>query len=98
MKKIHDLKIGPFFFNAVSCGDKKAEFRENDRDFMCGDFLRLREWDGEYTGSELMVVITHILPIEKLIPGAGSWAMLSIERIDSVPADQALKSDAGGEL
>lgn len=98
MKKIHDLKIGPFFFNAVSCGDKKAEFRQNDRDFMCGDFLRLREWDGEYTGSELMVVITHILPIEKLIPGAGSWAMLSIERTDYIPADQALKSAAGGEL
>lgn len=98
MSTIHDLKIGPFFFSAVSGGQKKAEFRENDRDFKCGDFLRLREWDGEYTGSELMVVITHILPIEKLIPGAGSWAMLSIERLNNVTVDLTLKSDAGGEL
>ena len=41
MSKIHELKIAPEHFKAVQSGDKRAEFRFSDRDFACGDVLRL---------------------------------------------------------
>lgn len=78
MAVVHDLKIGPLFFAEVTAERKKAEFRKNDRNYQCGDFLLLREWDGEYSGKELLVKVTHILPVDKFIPECGDWVMLSI--------------------
>lgn len=98
MRQVHTLKIGPLFFDAVTSGDKKAGFRKNDRDFRCGDFLRLRKWDGEYTGHELLVKITHILPVEELIPGAGNWAMLSFQPLETFDETFNFMSEAGGDL
>jgi len=98
MSAIHDLKIGPFYFQAVSSGSKKAEFRINDRDYKCGDYLLLREWDGEYTGQKILVVVTHILPVERLIAGAASWAVLSFANIDESDTFKILTADFGGAV
>lgn len=78
MSTIHDLKIGPLFFNAVMSGVKRAELRRDDRNFKCGDVLLLREWEGEYTGAALLVEVTHILPVDDFITIGSKWVMMSI--------------------
>ncbi|EAN6475176.1 hypothetical protein CXH12_10855 [Citrobacter portucalensis] len=86
MGTVHELKIGPMFFSEVLSGNKKAEFRINDREFKCGDFLMLREWEGEYTGNQFIVRITHILEVSKLVSDCSNWVMLSIEPINDQSA------------
>ncbi|HCR1148693.1 TPA: DUF3850 domain-containing protein [Klebsiella aerogenes] len=98
MTTVHSLKIGPLFYADVLSGHKKAEFRKNDRKFKRGDFLLLREWEGEYTGNKLIVKITHILPIDKLIIGCGDWAMLSIVPVSASDALALIDAKIGGEL
>ena len=46
----HNLKILPKYFEAVKSGEKTFELRKADRDYKVGDWLHLREWNGEYTG------------------------------------------------
>ncbi len=76
-KTIHKLKILPEYFDAIRCGDKRFEVRYNDRDFHVGDILRLQEWDGQYTGEEIDVVVRYILyDWHGLQPG---WCILSID-------------------
>lgn len=43
----HELKILPEYYEEVKCGNKNFELRKNDRDYMRGDTIRLRAWDGE---------------------------------------------------
>lgn len=61
MKHIY-LKILPEYYEAVRCGDKTFEVRLNDRDYQVNDILHLQEFNnGEYTGHELVKVISYIL-------------------------------------
>ena len=43
----HELKILPEYYEEVKCGNKNFELRKNDGDYMEGDTIRLRAWDGE---------------------------------------------------
>ena len=96
MSVIHDLKIGPLFFNAVANGEKKAEVRKNDRDFKCGDFLLLREWEVEYSGNKLVVKVTHILPLDRLVVGGGNWVMMSVSHIEKSDIQPFMAAVIGG--
>ena len=58
---LHDLKTLPKYFEAVKDGDKTFEVRKDDRDFQVGDYVNLREWNGEYTGNSFVRQITYIL-------------------------------------
>ena len=61
----HKLKTWPVYFQAVKSGDKTFEVRRNDRDFKVEDVLLLQEWSPvkkEYTGDEMTVRVTYILP------------------------------------
>lgn len=61
---IHKLKTWPMQFAAVIAGAKTAEYRKDDREFVIGDVLHLREWTPEhetYTGCSCMVAVTHIV-------------------------------------
>jgi len=76
--KTHDLKCWPEPFQALADGRKNYEIRKEDRGFIVGDRLRLREWDpaeapnldgGDvmfvprgYTGRELTVTVTFKTP------------------------------------
>lgn len=71
---IHELKILPEFFEAVTSGRKQFEIRKNDRDFKVGDQLILREYKKyikhelpgitrptfSYTGDSYKAEITYI--------------------------------------
>lgn len=61
---IHDLKCHPDPFSATRHGQKRFEFRRNDRNFKVGDLLRLREWDPQteiYTGQVIERGVGYIL-------------------------------------
>lgn len=63
-KKPHELKIAPKYFADIWRGFKRFEFRLNDRDYMLGDRLLLREWiekENRYTGAFLFVEVNYIL-------------------------------------
>ncbi|OTO05096.1 DUF3850 domain-containing protein [Enterococcus sp. 5B3_DIV0040] len=58
---VHELKILPKFFKAVTSGEKQFEIRKNDRNFQVGDLVILREWiQGTYTGSSYYACITYV--------------------------------------
>ena len=71
---IHELKILPEYFEAVTSGRKQFEIRKNDRDVKVGDQLILREYKKyikhelpgltrptfSYTGDSYKAEITYI--------------------------------------
>lgn len=62
MPKQHELKTWPVYFEAVLDGSKTFELRKDDRGFLVGDSLILREWvpaNGQYTGRSLTVEVTY---------------------------------------
>lgn len=65
--KVHELKTWPEQFSQVLSGAKRYEIRKNDRHFVVGDHLVLREWvpsesPGRYTGRSYRAVVTWITP------------------------------------
>ena len=62
MATIHK-KIWPEYFEVVSSGKKKFEFRLNDFEIKEGDMLLLEEWDPkikEYTGRKIEKKVTYV--------------------------------------
>ncbi|WP_171964814.1 DUF3850 domain-containing protein [Cronobacter sakazakii] len=93
--KVHVIKIAPKYLDQVVAGLKKAELRKNDRDYKAGDVLSLCEWKhGRYTGREWAAVITHILPVNEVMPNAEEWAVLSIRSL--APLDALVYIATGG--
>lgn len=77
--KTHHLKIAPVFYQDVISGKKKFEIRVNDRNFLEGDHLVLREFeDGEYTGNEVEVLVTYIPDF----PLPDNYVVMGIEPIE----------------
>lgn len=55
MGKVHELKIWPSFYEAVSKGTKTFEYRYDDRGYKKGDIVKLREYEPcklSYTDSQ----------------------------------------------
>lgn len=73
---IHELKILPEYFEAVTKGKKTFELRLNDRNFKVGDYLALNEYNGNYTGRSCVVYVDYILHHEALETG---YVILSIK-------------------
>nr|WP_305961298.1 MULTISPECIES: DUF3850 domain-containing protein [unclassified Pantoea] len=72
------MKIWPEHYQDVISGMKRAELRKNDRDYSVGDSLMLKEYqpkNGNFTGSEVHVVVTHITDVSDWLPG---YVMLSV--------------------
>jgi len=60
----HEIKCWPEHFAVIASGAKTCELRLNDRNYLVGDMLYLREWDSmenSYTGAALYAMVTHIL-------------------------------------
>jgi hypothetical protein len=63
---IHLLKTWPDQFEAMARGEKEFENRIDDRDFMVGDILVLREYDpsrvtNSYSGRYLVRIVTYLI-------------------------------------
>ena len=59
----HELKTWPNYFEAIRCGDKRFEIRDNsDRGFQKGDLIVFREYDLKrgYLGEKLMCEISYV--------------------------------------
>ena len=58
----HEVKIAPKYFEAVQNGTKNFELRKDDRGYLVGDILILKEYvNGSYSGKELALKIRYIL-------------------------------------
>ncbi|MGF1909176.1 DUF3850 domain-containing protein [Vibrio kasasachensis] len=77
--KLHELKILSEHFTEVLAGRKLHEVRINDRDYQAGDCLNLREIEenGEYTGQEMNIQISHVLHGGQFGIADG-WCVLSL--------------------
>ena len=78
--KTHDLKTLPEFFQAAASGRKRFEIRRDDRGFMEGDTLLLREFDGlNHTGRSVRCLVTYRTTFEQK-PG---FVVLGIELLQA---------------
>lgn len=61
--EIHELKIQSEYFEVIKNGTKKFELRKDDRNYQVGDFITLREYDGDrFTGRGISnIPINYIL-------------------------------------
>lgn len=69
--KTHELKCWTEYYGPIEDGAKPFDLRRNDRHFVAGDKVRLREWDDRndaYTGREVTKTISYVL--EGVGPGA----------------------------
>ena len=60
---IHELKILPEYYKAQVEGKKNFEIRKNDRNYLIGDKLVLKEYDPKtdsFTGQSFVTEITFI--------------------------------------
>lgn len=85
----HDLKAWPVYFRPLKAGLKTFECRRNDRNFVAGDFIHVREYvphANEYTGDTCDFRITYVMNGGNSdVPGlASGWAVLGIARVESV--------------
>lgn len=63
---IHELKILPEFYEAVLSNEKTFEIRRNDREYLVGDCVILKEYREEkYTGRHVKGHITYITNYEQ---------------------------------
>ena len=89
---VHDLKCWPEFFVATLDGRKTFEFRRDDRGFLLGDILWLREYrvdNEEYTGRSCRVLVTFVQREPDIAIPAG-YIIMGIRLIDVVTASPDL--------
>lgn len=61
---VHELKTWETYFNAVASGEKNFELRKNDRGFLVGHQLLLREYNAAsqtFTGRTVRREISYLL-------------------------------------
>lgn len=77
--RVHDLKIWPRFFAAVTSGKKPFELRRNDRDYRVGDVLHLHEFNvrlSKYTGAQAVAQVSYIVRVADWFPGTDPEAVV----------------------
>lgn len=64
---VHSMKSWTHLYQAIASGQKTHDLRKNDREYVIGDIIELKEFDfvkGEYTGDTCLVEITYITSSE----------------------------------
>jgi len=78
---VHELKCHPDPFDAIDNGRKTCELRRDDRGYMVGHRLLLREFESEtgYSGRWLFVTVEHIIRAWDWPGMAGGYVVMSIK-------------------
>jgi len=77
----HTLKIHPVYFEAILDGRKSFEVRHgNDRIYKEGETVRLREFEKDFTGREVLVQVTYVMHGPPLLP-EDCW-VFGIRKVD----------------
>lgn len=93
---IHELKTHAPYFQAILEGRKTHEVRANDRKFVVGDILYLREFyppevtgkrEGTYSGRDCNVVVSYVTP-------GGAWGLPDTMCVMSIQR-QATEEEVG---
>lgn len=89
----HELKTVNPHFHETYHGRKTFEIRDaTDRDFICDDTLKLREWEPEtesYTGRWVRVYVSHILRNHPAV--SDGYFVMSIERLSRFSEKEGLQ-------
>lgn len=77
----HELKCWPMFYGYVENGTKNFELRKNDRGFIKGEVLLIREWDGEkgYSGRQCLRTIMYVLSDAEPFGLKAGYCVLGLE-------------------
>lgn len=79
MSRVHELKTWPEPFQAILDGKKRHEVRVDDRGYMVGDVLVLREWDPSSVSCTVSVprgFTSRIIRAEvTYVTQAGTWGL-----------------------
>ena len=82
-KRVHQIRVGKFFFNDAVTGIKPFTLRKNDRDYKVGDILEKMEFDdGKYTGRTLRQEVTYKL--EDYTGLVDGYCILGVKNLDVV--------------
>jgi hypothetical protein len=108
--EIHRLKTWPDEFWAMKFGEKRFDYRKNDRNFKVGDLVLLEEYEalGEdgaeigYTGQRLLFEITYILdgaeaPVQYNLPAEYCIMDLLPVSLTTDPSDEEEDVDTDEE-
>lgn len=84
LRQHHDLKVAPYYFDAIYNGRKTFEIRYNDRNFTSSDTVKLKEWTEEegYSGRELEYTIGFVLPLEEITNVNALWKYVVFSLLD----------------
>lgn len=78
----HHIKCSPLYFQPMVDGDKRFEYRENDRDYKVGDMLVIEEYSiftDKYTGRNIWFDITFIFQGDLGLPDG--YCIMSLNQI-----------------
>ena len=81
--KLHVLKIKPCYFHDVARGLKKAELREDDRQYEVGDLIHFVDVKGREIDcfDDNLYEITHVLRNVEEYGLKSGYAILSIKKL-----------------
>lgn len=82
----HQLKVWPEYYEAVILKKKTFEIRENDRGYITGDIVVLREWcpkSENYTGRRVQKKISYITDFGQK-PGFVVFSIVDIKECEEI--------------
>lgn len=106
LRRTHQLKCWPPYFQALGDGTKTFELRKDDRKYRVGDILHLREWEpeegapidpklGRFTGREHKVRVTYKLAAVPMAFGLlDGYVVLSVVPVFGRPESPESKESA----
>ena len=80
---LHSHKVSPVEFDAIKTHQMTTDVQPGNSNFKKGDIINVKEFDGNFTGRELAVKVTHVLKNPSFLQGASlaGLCLLSIKLV-----------------